>query len=387
MNDSAVAPRSARSLWKRLYHGETNYDFVGRRRIGFIISGVLVLITFGSLFTRGLNLGLDFEGGVAWEVSAGKDLDADRVEQILAARGIRPNDTKIQTLASPSGGERLRVQVPDQTAEVRTAVRNDLATAAGVDPQDVSLTSVSATWGSEITAKARNALVIFLAAIAVYISLRFEWKMAVGALVAVIHDVVISVGVYSVVGFELTPSTVIAFLTILGFSLYDTIVVFDKVHENTRRLAAGRVTYGDVVNLSMNQVLMRSLNTSLAAVLPVLSLLVVGSGVLGAVALQDFALALLVGLLIGSYSSIFVATPILALLKEREPRYRAIAERLGRPTSGLDSVRATFGEAPADVERPAAAGTAEAPVGGPATVRTTPGALTHPPRPRKRKRR
>ncbi|MFM7534741.1 MAG: protein translocase subunit SecF [Acidimicrobiales bacterium] len=387
MTDAAVAPRSARSLWKRLYHGETNYDFVGRRRIGFIISGVLVLITFGSLFTRGLNLGLDFEGGVAWEVSAVKDLDADRVEQILADRGIRPNDTKIQTLASPSGGERLRIQVPDQTAEVRTAVRNDLATAAGVDPQDVSLTSVSATWGSEITAKARNALLIFLAAIAVYISLRFEWKMAVGALVAVVHDVVISVGVYSVLGFEVTPSTVIAFLTILGFSLYDTIVVFDKVHENTRRLAAGRVTYGDVVNLSMNQVLMRSLNTSLAAVLPVLSLLVVGSGILGAVALQDFALALLVGLLIGSYSSIFVATPILALLKEREPRYRAIAERLGRPTSGLDSVRATFGEAPAVADRSEGAGTAEAPVGGPATVRATAGALTHPPRPRKRKRR
>jgi len=387
MTDAAVAPRSARSLWKRLYHGETNYDFVGRRRIGFIISGVLVLITFGSLFTRGLNLGLDFEGGVAWEVSAVKDLDADRVEQILADRGIRPNDTKIQTLASPSGGERLRIQVPDQTAEVRTAVRNDLATAAGVDPKDVSLTSVSATWGSEITAKAGNALLIFLAAIAVYISLRFEWKMAVGALVALVHDVVISVGVYSVLGFEVTPSTVIAFLTILGFSLYDTIVVFDKVHENTRRLAAGRVTYGDVVNLSMNQVLMRSLNTSLAAVLPVLSLLVVGSGILGAVALQDFALALLVGLLIGSYSSIFVATPILALLKEREPRYRAIAERLGRPTSGLDSVRATFGEAPAVADRSEGAGTAEAPVGGPATVRATPGALTHPPRPRKRKRR
>jgi preprotein translocase subunit SecF len=378
--------RSGESLWSRLYHGETSYDFVGKRRIGFVISGVLLLVTVGSLFTRGLNLGLDFEGGVAWEVPVANGIDQDRIEAVLSANGISAADSKVQTLASPSGGERFRVQVPDQSAEVRTAVRNALATDAGVSQQDVSITSVSATWGSEITAKARNALLIFLVVIAAYISLRFEWKMAVGALAAVIHDVIVTVGVYSVFGFEVTPATVIAFLTILGFSLYDTIVVFDKVHENTRRLAAGRVTYGDVVNLSMNQVLMRSLNTSLAAVLPVLSLLVIGSWALGALALQAFALALLIGLLTGSYSSIFIATPLLAMLKEREPRYRQLAQRLGRPTGDLDEVRAAFGTAAAEpvAARPSAA---DGPAVGPVTVGPTATTFTHPPRPRKRKRR
>jgi preprotein translocase subunit SecF len=378
--------RSRESLWSRLYHGETNYDFVGKRRIGFVISGVLLLVTVGSLFTRGLNLGLDFEGGVAWEVPVANGIDQDRIEAVLSANGISAADSKVQTLASPSGGERFRVQVPDQSAEVRTAVRNALATDAGVSQQDVSITSVSATWGSEITAKARNALLIFLVVISAYISLRFEWKMAVGALAAVIHDVIVTVGVYSVFGFEVTPATVIAFLTILGFSLYDTIVVFDKVHENTRRLAAGRVTYGDVVNLSMNQVLMRSLNTSLAAVLPVLSLLVIGSWALGALALQAFALALLIGLLTGSYSSIFIATPVLAVLKEREPRYRQLAQRLGRPTGDLDEVRATFGTVATEpvAARPAAP---DGPTAGPVTAGPTATAFTHPPRPRKRKRR
>ena len=198
---------------------------------------------------------------------------------------------------------------------MQTKVRNDLAAKAGVQPEDVSVNSVSASWGSEITKKAVRALIFFFIAIALYISIRFEWRMAVGAILAVIHDVFISVGIYSIFGFEVTPETVVAFLTILGFSLYDTIVVFDKVHENTKRYAGGRTTYDEIVNLSMNQTLMRSLNTSLAAVLPVLSLLVVGSWILGAVALQDFAVALLVGLITGSYSSIFIATPILAVLK------------------------------------------------------------------------
>ncbi len=212
-------------------------------------------------------------------------------------------------------------------------MRQALAENAQVDIGDVSFTSIGPTWGDEITRKALRALVFFFIAITLYITIRFEWRMAVAALAAVVHDVLISVGVYSIFGFEVSPATVIAFLTILGFSLYDTIVVFDKVHENSRRiLATGRATYGDVVNLSMNQVMARSLNTSICAVLPVLSLLIVGSIFMGATALQGFSLALLVGLITGAYSSIFIATPILAVLKEREPRYRALKERYGSTT-------------------------------------------------------
>ncbi|HEX9259907.1 MAG TPA: protein translocase subunit SecF, partial [Acidimicrobiales bacterium] len=250
------------SLFHRLYHGETEFDFVGRRRIGFIISLVLVAITLLSLFTRGLNFGLDFEGGVSWGLPA-SGLTTGEIESILADNGISPSTAKIQSL-SGSTGDRFRIQVGPEALEGtqgldrQQAVRDDLAKAAGIDQQEVNVESVSPTWGDEITKKAVRALVFFLIAIAAYISLRFEWRMAVGALVAVAHDVLISVGVYSVFQFEVTPATVVAFLTILGFSLYDTIVVFDKVHENTARLASGRFTYADIVNLSMNQVLMRS---------------------------------------------------------------------------------------------------------------------------------
>ena len=218
--------------------------------------------------------------------------------------------------------------------------------------------------------------------------------MAIAALAAVAHDVLISVGVYSLFGFEVTPATVIAFLTILGFSLYDTIVVFDKVHENTRRvLATGRATYGGVVNLSMNQVLARSLNTTLCAVLPVMSLLFVGSILMGATALEDFALALLVGLVTGSYSSIFIATPILAALKEREPRYRALKAKFGQTTvlSTIPAATAvaTLGGSSASGRSGAATpGPARAPLPTGATAGASTGtALGHPPRPRKKKKR
>jgi preprotein translocase subunit SecF len=333
-----------------------------------------------SLFTRGLNLGLDFKGGVAWEAPAKNGLTTKTAKDIISANGINAADAKIQTLNSQSEGERIRVQVGDQTADVKNKVQQALADKAGVDIGLVNVTAVSSSWGAEITKKAVTALVVFFFAIALYISLRFEWRMAVGALAAVVHDVAISVGVYSVTGFEVTPATVIAFLTILGYSLYDTIVVFDKVHDNTRRLASGRVTYGDIVNLSMNQVLMRSINTSLAAILPVASLLVVGAWILGAIALQDFALALLVGLITGSYSSIFIATPILAALKEREPRYKALKDRLGSTTGDLAAVRAgvrTLAPTPSAAAAPDAVVAAS----------TRAGAYTHPPRPRKKKRR
>jgi preprotein translocase subunit SecF len=382
-----------RSLWHRLYHGETNYDFVGRRWIGFTISGVLVLVTIVSLFTRGLNFGIDFEGGIAWEASVGQGLTTGDVEDVISDNGIALREAKIQTISGP-GGDRIRVQVGDQPAAVQIAVSEDLASAAGVDVEDVSVNVVSSTWGDEITEKAIQALVVFFLLIAVYISLRFEWRMAIAALVAVLHDVLISVGVYSVFQFEVTPATVIAFLTILGFSLYDTIVVFDKVHENTRKMLTSRATYTDVVNLSMNQVLMRSLNTSLAAVLPVLSLLVIGGQVLGAIALEDFSLALLVGLITGSYSSIFIATPLLAMLKEGKRigttsdasrpvrRRQTTSDAAATPTAGGSGSAAEPVAAGAS-----AAGPTATPTSGSSAARGAPAGLGHAPRPRKKRRR
>jgi preprotein translocase subunit SecF len=370
----SVAPRS---LWHRLYHGETTYDFVGKRKIGFTISAVLLAITLVSLFGRGLNLGLDFKGGVVWDVPAKNGLTVNDVKSVLEANGITGEDAKVQTVTGSSGA-RVRVQTGVLDNAKQAKVRSDLAAKAGItDLQDVPVNSVSSTWGKEITSKAISALVVFFIALTIYIRFRFEWKMAVAAFAAVVHDVAISVGVYSVFGFTVTPATVIAFLTILGFSLYDTIVVFDKVHENTRKLTTGRYTYGDVVNLSMNQTLMRSINTTLAAVLPVLSLLVIGAGVMGAVAIKDFALALFVGLMIGAYSSIFIATPILWLLKNREPRNKALETRLGRGGGEVLKSRAIA----AGVYTGAIG---VAPASGSAPILPV---VTHPPRPRKKKRR
>jgi preprotein translocase subunit SecF len=389
---AATVDTARPSLWHRLYHGETTYDFVGKRRIGFIISGVVILLSILSLSTRGLNLGLDFEGGVAWELPARNGVTVNDVKAVLDADGISSGDAKIQSL-SGAGGDRIRIQVGSQAIETQTKVRNDLAAKAGItNPEEVSVSSVSASWGSEITKKAVRALIFFFVAIALYISIRFEWRMAIAAILAVIHDVLISVGIYSIFGFEVTPETVVAFLTILGFSLYDTIVVFDKVHENTKRLSGGRTTYDEIVNLSMNQTLMRSINTSLAAVLPVLSLLVIGSWIFGAVALQDFAVALLVGLITGSYSSIFIATPILAMLKGREPKWRAIRQRATARADVAGLRQAAAAPVMATVAATPSAGDGSAtPAPRPAAPATSaagrPSGLTHPPRPRKKKRR
>jgi len=312
------------SLWHRLYHGETSFDFVRRWRRWFLLSGLVAAAGLASLATRGLNLGIDFEGGTSWEVRA-PGVSVARARGVMRAEGL--GEAKIEIL----GGDVLRVQarLGDDAAAARKAaeVKDRLSRLAG--GREVSQNIVGPTWGADVTAKAQRALVFFFIAIAIYISLRFEWKMALAALAAVVHDIAVTVSFYSLSGFEVTPATVVAFLTILGYSLYDTIVVFDKVEENTKGLAAsGRLTYTDTVNLSMNQVLMRSLNTSLVAILPILSVLVVGVFVLGATALADFGLALLIGLLTGAYSSLFIASPLLALLKEREPRYATIRQRL-----------------------------------------------------------
>jgi preprotein translocase subunit SecF len=363
----------------RLYRGETTFNFFGRRWWGFGISIALMVITVLSLFTRGLNLGMDFEGGVAWEVPA-QSLTIEDAQAVLDVNGVSSADAKIQVLEG-SDGSRIRIQVGAESEAVTTAVQSALAEKASVETDDVSVALVSSSWGRSITEKAVRALLVFFFVVSLYISWRFEWKMAISAIAAMAHDVLISVGVYSVLGLSVTPATVIAFLTILGFSLYDTIVVFDKVHDNTKRFSASRVSYGDITNVSMNQVLMRSINTSLAAVLPVLSLLILGSWILGAVALQEFALALLVGMLLGAYSSIYIATPLLGILKTRETKFKPMANELHLgaemeriASSGKKTNRVISGDA----------GNAESVTREAATVAA---ALSHPPRPRKKQRR
>jgi preprotein translocase subunit SecF len=381
------AGRVRRSVWGRLYQGETSIDFHGRRWWGIVVSAVLIVVTIISLIFNGLNLGIDFEGGVAWEVPSA-NITEDQVRTILDDNGIDSSNTKIRTLTTDSG-QRLNIQVGDYPPDVVQAVQTDLAESAGVDVAEVSSTSVSSSWGRSITEKAVRALVIFLVLVALFISWRFEWRMALASIAAMLHDVLISVGVYSVFGFEVTPATVVAFLTILGFSLYDTIVVFDKVKENTQRYIGARASVGDIINVSMNQVLMRSLNTSAAAVLPVLSLLVIGSGVMGAVALREFSLALLVGLITGSYSSIYIATPLLGMLKEREPRYRSMR---GQHATGVELERLVHGGSPEGHRRETARARKVSSESGDLIVANTAPAtpesvLTHPPRPRKKKRR
>jgi preprotein translocase subunit SecF len=377
-----------RSIWSRLYHGETTFDFVGKRWYGFSLSLIVIVLTLVSLFTKGLNLGIDFEGGVAWEVPA-KTLTIDDAKAVLEENGIDPDQAKVHTL-SGSDGDRLRIQVGDQPEDVASKVQEGLAKAASeggteVSVSEVSQAAVSSSWGRSITEKAIRALIVFFVLVSLFIAWRFEWRMAISAIVAMAHDVLVSVGVYSLLGFEVTPATVVAFLTILGFSLYDTIVVFDKVHENAKRFSGAKVSYADITNLSMNQVLMRSLNTSLAAVLPVLSLLILGSGVMGAVALREFALALLVGMATGAYSSIYIATPMVCILKERSGKYASLR---GERSLGEDMTRlAVVGTAsrhrsePKVVER----SPRENQTAGSSTLVET--ALTHPPRPRKKKRR
>jgi preprotein translocase subunit SecF len=323
---AAMAPTRRRGLRATLgdiYHERTNFDFIGRSRIWLAISGAAVLISLFALVYSGLNLGIDFEGGTQWEVklASGSVSTAD-VRDALSTTAA--TDAKILVL----GNDGVRVQTEELKPAQQAAITAALAKYAGVDNSSVSLVTVGPTWGDQVSRKALTALIFFFVLIAAYLTFRFQWKMALAAIIAVLHDIIITVGVYAIFGFEVTPGTVVAFLTILGFSLYDTVVVFDKIDENTPGLGTERGdTYSLMVNRSMNQVLMRSLNTTFVALLPVASLLVVGSGILGAVTLRDFALALFVGLLVGAYSSIFVATPILARLKEREPRNQALRER------------------------------------------------------------
>ena len=381
---------------RMLFRNEHHFDFPAMWRKALIGSAVLVLVSVGALVFRGLNLGIEFEGGTAWEVTAPGVSVADTRD---ALGGTGAESGKIQTL----GSDAIRVRADLDTQEEVAAVTATLAELASVDITDVSVTTVGPSWGDQITSKARNALFWFFVIVAGYIAVRLEWKMAVGALVAVAHDILISVGVYAIFQFEVTPATVIAFLTIMGYSLYDTIVVYDKVRDVGGRLTVtGRYTYSEMMNQSLNQVLMRSINTSITSVLPVLSMLLIGSVFLGALTLQEFAIALLIGILVGTYSSIFVAASVVAYMKEREAENRAVADKV-RAREGETGTRrvseddVALAGIPTTRERPSSSGSrtsssqrpsrGQAAQRGAAAKRTQSSARPgQPPKPRKKKK-
>jgi preprotein translocase subunit SecF len=299
------------------------FDIVQRRRRWFILSGVVIAISIIALFWNGLNLSIDFTGGSLIEYRPANDVTVDQVRGLLAQSPYDRGDAEIQLV----GGNQISIRttaLTDLSAGERTQLFDQLAKQAGISADDISAQVVGPTWGEQISRQALIGLIIVLLAITAYITFRFEWKMAIGAMAAMVHDVLITAGVYALTGREVSPPTVIAILTILGFSLYDTVVIFDKVKENTESTALlGKDTYEGVANYSMNQVLMRSINTSLVVILPIFSLLLFGGATL-----KDFAFAMLIGVVTGAYSSIFIATPILVILKEREPRYQQLRARL-----------------------------------------------------------
>jgi preprotein translocase subunit SecF len=316
-----MSVRRAFDTFRGYRHPE--FNIIQRRRRWFVLSGSAILVSIIALVFLGLNYSIDFTGGTLIEYRLSNDVTVEQVRDLLGQDPYARESAEVQIV----GGDQVSIRtsaLTDLTSGERTQLFEALAEQAGISPDDISAQVVGPTWGEQISRQALIGLVVVLLAITLYITLRFEWKMAIGAMVAMVHDVLITAGVYALTGREVSPPTVIAILTILGFSLYDTVVIFDKVKENTESTALlGKDTYEGVANYSMNQVLMRSVNTSLVVVLPILSLLLFGGDTL-----KDFAFAMLVGVVTGAYSSIFVATPILVVLKEREPKYQQLRARL-----------------------------------------------------------
>lgn len=310
-------------LGGRLHSGETSIDFIGKRRRWYAFSGILIIASIAALSLQGLHLGIEFKGGASYTVTKVGSTVAE-ANTALNAVGIS-NEVIVQKV----GNDKVRIQTGSLTTEKSNALQDSLASTFGVSVDSIDTQIIGPSWGKEITRKALYGLIGFIAVVMLYLAMAFEPKMAIAAIVAVIHDVFITVGIYALVGFDVTPATVIGFLTILGYSLYDTVVVFDKVRENTRSVTAtSKMTYSQAANLAVNQTLVRSANTSIMALLPVASILFVGAGLLGAGTLKDLSLALFIGLATGAYSSIFIATPLLAVMREREPAMKALAKRV-----------------------------------------------------------
>ncbi|HEY1625042.1 MAG TPA: protein translocase subunit SecF [Streptosporangiaceae bacterium] len=313
----------------RLYRGELSINFVDRRKMWYAISAVILLISIVAVIVRGLAFSVDFKGGATFQFYA-PSASVSQVQTAVNDAGVSGAVVQHVTGAKVN----YQVQTKDLSTQVQQQVISDLGSKAGAS--NVNVQFVGPSWGSQITGKAIEALIAFLIVIVIYLSIAFEWKMAVASFVALLHTIVITIGVYALAGFQVSPATVIGFLTILGYALYDTVVVFDKVRENTAGILGGsRQTYSEAANLALNQTLVRSINTSLIAILPVTSILVVSLVSLApGNELSDLALVLLVGILSGAYASICIATPVLAQLKEREPQYQALAKRVALRSSG-----------------------------------------------------
>ncbi|MGB9278642.1 MAG: protein translocase subunit SecF [Pseudonocardiaceae bacterium] len=327
------------STLRRLYSGTGAFDVVGRRRVWYAISGLLVAVCIASMLLRGFNLGIDFEGGTRVQLPSqgvAGTITTQQAARVFTNTVGQPPES-VQTVGTGAAASILirSAALDTHTSFVLKRALYDQLHPLGKDgrpsEQAISDSAVSATWGGEISRQALIALLVFLGLVTAFLAAYFEPRMALAALIAVVHDVLVTAGFYSLIGFEVTPASVIGLLTILGFSLYDTVVVFDKVQENTRGLLGlTRRTYAEAANLAVNQTLMRSINTSLIAVLPVLSLLVVGAGLLGVGTLKDLALVQMIGIMAGTMSSIFLATPLVVELTMRRPAYRQQAERVAQ---------------------------------------------------------
>ncbi|MGP3948688.1 protein translocase subunit SecF [Streptomyces sp. 7N604] len=310
------------SIGARLYRGEVGYDFVGKRMIWYGLSVLITITAIVGLGVQGLNRGIEFSGGAVFTTPKTSVSVTHAQEEAEKASG---HDAIVQQL----GGDSLRIQISEIDTAKADQIREDLAEDFGVPAQDINAELVGPSWGEQIANKAWLGLGIFMVLVVVYLAMAFEWRMALAALVALIHDLTITVGIYALVGFEVTPGTVIGLLTILGYSLYDTVVVFDGLKEASKDITKQtRYTYSEIANRSLNATLVRSINTTVVALLPVAGLLFIGGGVLGGGMLNDISLSLFVGLAAGAYSSIFIATPLVADLKEREPAMKALAKRV-----------------------------------------------------------
>ena len=348
---------SRRSLGNRLYSGEASLPIVSHSKRWYAISAVLMVVAIGSVLLRGgLQLGVEFTGGaeLTAQVAQTSDSTVPDVRDAVIATGI---DEAAEPRVVVVGDDNVRVQTGSLTPEETTTVRDAVAAELDVSRDEITAQVIGPSWGAQITRQALIGLSLFVLAIAVFLSVIYEWKMALAALVALLHDVVFTVGIYALVGFDVTPATVIGFLTILGYSLYDTVVIFDKVRENTKGITAqNQVTYAEAANLGLNQTLMRSMNTAIIGLLPIGSILFVGAGLLGAGTLKDLALALFVGVAVGTYSSIFIATPLLVDLKNREPTIAGLTRRVEARRAAAKIQRGEPARAPSVVAAAAARG-------------------------------
>ena len=329
---------SIKGLGGRLYSGETSFNIVGNAKRWYIVSALFTVLSIGALAIQGLHLGIEFKGGSAYTFTS----TTATVEQARTA--VEGSGISSELIVQKVGDSKIRVQTGSLTNAQSDAVESVIVSTFGVSAESIDTQIIGPSWGKEITKKALYGLIAFLIVIMLFLAMTFEPKMAIAAIIAVIHDVFITVGIYALVGFDVTPATVIGFLTILGYSLYDTVVVFDKVRENTRSITStSKQTFTQATNLAVNQTLVRSINTSVIALIPVGSILFVGAGLLGAGTLKDLSLALFIGMIVGAYSSIFIAPPVLAQLREKEPAMIALATRVNARGAAVVNSVATSG--------------------------------------------